>query len=144
MEQHTEIMDYTFVLASYIAEAIAAEDVVQKVQSIRIAALGTLRKQLEAYKRLGYDSVLLCGIAQKKGQFILEADSKAEIEKILSPPKPQFNGNQFQPGSYFVPEEELICWSETSLRAPLNEYGYKRYEELFALVFPEKSKAIFG
>ena len=33
------------------------------------------------------------------------------------------------------PEEEAICWSETSLRGTLNEAGYKRYMEVFQEVF---------
>ena len=39
-------------------------------------------------------------------------------------------------------EEELICWSEASLRAPLNETGFQRYSELFRLVFPEESERL--
>ena len=30
-----------------------------------------------------------------------------------------------------------------SLNAPLNEYGFKRYMELFKQIFPEKEKEIF-
>ena len=43
---------------------------------------------------------------------------------------------------YSVPEEELICWSEASKNAPLNEVGFKCYMELFKQVLPEESKAL--
>ena len=39
-------------------------------------------------------------------------------------------------------EEELICWSATSLRAPLNHAGLKRFLEVFEMVFPEKYKEV--
>ena len=49
---------------------------------------------------------------------------------------------EFISDPYLLPEEELICWSEASLRAPLNEPGYRRYMKLFRQVFPEESQAL--
>ena len=37
---------------------------------------------------------------------------------------------------------ELICWSEASLRAPLNEYAFRRYMELSCRMFPEENDAL--
>ena len=59
------------------------------------------------------------------------------MNKLLKPSYPYFNGNKFIPDKYNVIEEELICWSETSLQGPLNEIGFKRYTELFNILFPE-------
>lgn len=74
---------------------------------------------------------------------ILQTSSETEMNKLLKPHCPHFDGVNFIPGKYHVPEEELICWSETSLKAPLNHNGFKRYAELFKQVFPDKSKEIF-
>ena len=67
----------------------------------------------------------------------METSSKSEMEKVLKPHAPHYNGNEFFPDKYNVLEEELICWSETSLKSPLNDAGNKRYMQLFSEVFPE-------
>lgn len=48
----------------------------------------------------------------------------------------------FIPDAYSVPEEELICWSETSLKGPLTAEGFQRYMELFKQVLPEESRRL--
>lgn len=63
--------------------------------------------------------------------------SKTEMEKMLNPHCPTYNGNEFIPDKYNIPEEELICWSQTSLKAPLNDAGFKRFMEVFKLVLPD-------
>lgn len=37
----------------------------------------------------------------------------------------------------------MLVWSLTSLKAPLNDPAYKRYEELFCRLLPEKAKDVF-
>ena len=73
---------------------------------------------------------------------IMSASSKTEMDKILKPKAPHFDGVRFVADRYLLPEEELICWSEASLRAPLNEYAFRRYMELFCRMFPEESEAL--
>ena len=70
--------------------------------------------------------------------------SKSEMDLLIKPHCPHFDGNRFIPDKFMVPEEELICWSETSLRAPLKSETFERYVEPFGQVYPEKSKDIFG
>lgn len=48
-------------------------------------------------------------------------------------------GNQFIGGTYHILEEEMML-SLTSLEAPLNERGYKRMKELFALWYGKKDR----
>lgn len=74
---------------------------------------------------------------------IMNASSKTEMEKVMKIKPPYFDGNKFIPDQYNVPEEEMIAWSQTSLQAPLDEAGFKRYKELFVQIFPEQAKAIF-
>lgn len=116
---------------------IFASAVTEKVKEIRFNALLRLRAYLTHYDKLGYRGDLLTAIATKKGDMIMSATTKAEMEKILVPHCPHYNGNKFIAGQYSVLEEELICWGETSLRAPLNETGFKRYMEVCSLVYPE-------
>ena len=111
-----------------------------------------LQGLIHHYDERGYTEKLLNGIAEKKGAMIMSASSKTEMDKILKPKAPhfdgvrfiadRFDGVRFIADRYLLPEEELICWSEASLRAPLNEYAFRRYMELFCRMFPEESEAL--
>ena len=73
---------------------------------------------------------------------ILATTGKAEMEKVLHPHAPHYDGGRFIPDQYSVEEEELICWSETSLRGPLIPAAMKRYMELFKRFYPEEAERI--
>lgn len=135
--------DFNLALLPAYAELIATVEVADRVRELQFSALRQLQGQLAKYEILGYSEHLLYHIAEKKGWMILSVTSKTEMEKLLKPSVPYYDGNRFIPDSYHIPEEELICWSETSLRAPLNDIGCKRYSELFKSIFPEQWKEIF-
>lgn len=134
--------DYKLVIASFIAELIVS-GMSDKTCELRFKAIKQLSSRLASYKKLGYMEKLLCAIARKKAGMIMSASSKTEIEKVMSTRPPYFDGNKFVPDRYNVPEEEMILWAETSLRAPLNEAGFKRYKELFEQTFPGQAQEIF-
>ncbi len=123
---------------------VCVSAVAEKVKALRIDALLKLRAYLTHYDKLGYREDLLTAIATKKGDMIMSAATKTELEKILVPRCPHYNGNKFIPDQYSVLEEELICWGETSLKAPLNEAGFKRYMEVCSLVYPEEFADAIG
>lgn len=129
-------------LLPFFAELICSESISEKLFGLRFGALKNLQGLLNRYERRGYDARLLCGIGKKKGTMIMTASSKTELDKILHPKAPHYDGVRFVSDQYLLPEEELICWSEASLRAPLNEPGFRRYSELFRLVFPEESEML--
>lgn len=137
MEQTYKDIDFKLAIIPHIAELITQEGVADNVRELRWSALMQLTRQLNYYKSLGYIDRLLYAIAEKKGKMIMETSSKIEMEKVLKPHAPHYNGNEFFPDKYNVLEEELICWSETSLKSPLNDAGNKRYMQLFSEVFPE-------
>ena len=143
MNNPSENIDFELCLLTFIAETLACDSVSDKVRELRLNALKQLQSYLNHYKKLGYMDTLLNAIAEKKGRMILQTSSETEMNKLLKPHCPHFDGVNFIPDKYHVPEEELICWSETSLKAPLNHNGFKRYAELFKQVFPDKSKEIF-
>ena len=122
--------DYMAVLAACIA-GITASDAAERIKKLRLGAVGTLQRYLRHYQ--------LYAIARKKCRMISSITSKSEMECISRPHCPHYDGNRFIPDTYSVPEEELICWSETSLKAPLNAAGVQRYMELFKQVLPEES-----
>ncbi len=136
-------IDYILVIVPFIAEIIAA-DMPNKVRELRFNAIRQLQSRLVFYKELGYMESLLCSIARKRAEMIMRTTSKIEMEKVMRVQCPHYDGNKFVPDRYNVPEEEMISWAETSLKAPLNDIGYRRYAELFRQIFPEQAKEIFN
>ncbi len=134
-------MDVDVILIPYFAEVIVG-DKPEKVQSLQFTALRQLQARLHWYSERGYQDKLINAIAEKKSEMIMRTTTKAEMEKVLHAPAPHYTGAGFVTDQYCVPEEELIGWSETSLRGPLIPAGLKRYMELFKLVFPEETHSV--
>ena len=134
--------DFITVLIPYYAELFCTEGITEKLFELRYNALRQVQANLMFYQERGYRSELLERIAARKAALIMSANSISEVEKIIRPRAPHFDGVRFIPDPYLLPEEELICWSETSLRAPLNEAGYQRYMTLLRQIFPEESEAL--
>ena len=118
------------VIIPCIAE-IAASDTPERVKMLRLGAVSELQRYLHYYRQLGYMPKLLYA-----------ATTKAEMQKLIRPNCPHYDGAGFIPAAYSVPEEELICWSETSLKGPLTAEGFQRYMELFKQVLPEESRRL--
>lgn len=129
------------VIISCIAE-IAASGAAERVKKLRLDAIRSLQRYLRYYRQLGYMPKLLYAIAEKKCRMISSIASKPELEKLIRPRCPHYDGNRFIPDTYSIPEEELICWSETSLKVPLNAAGFQRYMDLFKQVLPEESRRL--
>jgi len=120
-----------------VATAIASLDGNDKLVFDKTAALIQLGAIIKKYQQDYYLETLVQAILDKKIAFICEATTKADLKEILSPPKIRYNGNKVIPVSKFhIPEEELIYWSATSLKAPLRTYGFERMMLVFAQVFP--------
>lgn len=134
--------DYMVALLPFYAELFCTEGISDTLFALRFDALQKLQATLSHCSDRGYTQKLLCSIAERKGVLILSATGKTDMEKILKPHAPHYDGVKFIPDPYLLPEEELICWSEASQRAPLNEAGYRRYMKLFRQVFPEESEAL--
>lgn len=129
-------MDFEMVIFFAFVEIVMDEDASDNLKSIRIDALKKVQRSLNHYHHLGYIPELTRAIAEKKCRMIKEATSKSEMEKILQPRCPRYDGEKFIEDPYIIPEEELICWSYASLRFPLNNIGAARFQEVFKRVFP--------
>ena len=117
--------DFTLVIATFLAEVIVS-DAPDEVCGLRFQTLKQLQDRLAHYRTRGYMEKLLCAIARKKAEMIMNGATKAEMEKVMSTRPPSFDGNKFHPNQYNVPEEEMILWAETSLQAPLSNAGFER------------------
>lgn len=129
-----------------IADAMksAAVSSPKKLRERKMSALTEMRERLAYYEHRCYADELLCTIARKKADFLLQASTVSVIREILKPSVPHYDGFAFHTGKYHVAEEELIGWGEASLQAPLTGAGAKRFAEVFTGIYPEQGKKIFN
>lgn len=123
---------------------IIAGDMKDSHRVLRFEAVRRLRSVLNYYANQAYRDDIICAIAEKKVKMILSATNKTDMDRILRPRAPTYNGSTFIPDKFSVPEEELICWCEISLRGPLIHEAYKRYSDVFKTVFPDMWEEVFG
>lgn len=133
--------DYIPVINRCIAEIIMAA-IPDQTKNLRFLAVLKLQGYLHQYEQRGYMPKLIHAIAEKECRMIGTITTESEMEKLLKPSCPHYYGGRFTPDEYHIPEEELIGWSEASLRTPLNSAGYQRYMELFKQVRPEESRRL--
>lgn len=117
---------------------------INRINKIKIKAIGELLLKPRIFLDFGGSNpVLIETIYKKKLLQIMEADNAEDIKLILAHPKVRFNGCEIVADNKWVlPEEELIAWSNTSLKAPLSQEGVDRYMKLFKEVFPEQADSI--
>ena len=130
-----------FEYAKALAEIVLKED--DTLEEERIKTLQSIFQRAWYYQERGMLEEIILAFVQKKTGMLQKAKTKGELQEISKPPKPVYNGNGFTPGKYDTEEEEVLLWSLTSLQAPLNDPAYKRYEELFCRLLPEKAKILF-
>lgn len=130
-----------FEYAKALAEIVLKED--DTLEEEKIKTLQSIFQRAWYYQERGMLEEIILAFVQKKTGMLQKAKTKGELQEISKPPKPVYNGNGFTPGKYDTEEEEVLLWSLTSLQAPLNDPAYKRYEELFCRLLPEKAKILF-
>ena len=89
--------EFTIVMLPYFAELIVA-DMPDSVRNLRFDAMRQVQDYLHHYEMLGYMPGLLCVIAEKKCRYIMAAATKADMEQIIKPHCPHYDGNRFIPG----------------------------------------------
>ena len=129
-----------FVYAKALSEIVLKEN--DTLEEERIKTLQLIFQRAWYYQERGMLEEIILAFVQKKTGMLQKAKTKGELQEISKPPKPVYNGNGFTPGKYDTEEEEMLVWSLTSLQAPLNDPAYKRYEELFCRLLPEKAKIL--
>lgn len=107
------------------------------IEELRREYVSKLVMRVSGYRRIGIDARIVSRIFEKKLLLLRNATSKTEMEAILKPSCPHYDGVKYIPGPYHVDEEELIGWSVTSLKAPLVDHAAKRYMSVFKSVFPD-------
>lgn len=101
-----------------------------KLRKSCLSALSQLKKIVDQYIKEFYNNELSLIIFKKKSQFIINAKSKQQLNDILKPSLPNYNGEKYC-SEYHLKEEELLLLSLISLNHVLNHIVYKRFIELF-------------
>lgn len=114
----------------YIADLVTG-DYPEKIVSLRMDAFKTLKGQLKIFRDRLYDDKLIEDIETKRAEFIMQTDSKTEMEKVLHP---DYNNSP----KYGIDAEEIIFWAECSLKYPLPDKAYNRYMELVKEYYGEQ------
>lgn len=118
--------------AKYLAELMTDDTLTEKLFCMRFTSIQKLRGMVSEFEEEGFLSELVEAVFCKKADFIMNANTKEAMEKILKPSTPRYSGGNFvAQGSYHIEEEELLIWSRTSLQGVLIPAGQKRFEELF-------------
>lgn len=112
------------------------------VEKARQQAVFDILNRTKYYRQCGLMPEVIHVIFTKKMEMIRKADTVHDLNLIGKTPKPHYNGVKFIDGPFSVPEEELLIWSLTSLRAPLVSAAFDRYMELFEQVFGKSPVAI--
>lgn len=102
-----------------------------KLLEVRFEALRKIFSLAELYAKEGFDEAIVDIIIEKKTEMLLKAETVKDIREIADPPKPHYDGRRWHVSKNSVPEEEMLWWSMTSLKAPLNHEAMQRFEELF-------------
>lgn len=137
-EDQDSCLESLLSLSESIAEVVAspqADQLPKRVLEMKVSALFGVHKRARSYREMHIRDDIVDVIMEKKRKMILDATTVQELKRICAEPKPYYTGNQFKASKYCIPEEELIAWSCTSLRAPLNAAGFNRYMQLFKEVF---------
>ena len=107
----------------------------KSLSDARVKAAQTTLQRAALYRKEGIRNDLVHMVVEKRLKLIAEAATVKEIKEIEKEPRPHYTGNGFVTGKFSVPEEEMIIWSLTSLKAPLIPAGFDRCGALFKQVF---------
>lgn len=124
-------------------QAVLRQKAAERLWELRLSALLTLQEQLMAHRENGIREDILCRLAGKKADRILNIRTKEEAERLAHPPEPHFDGNRYVAAEDSIPEEELLFWCELSKKVPVNASGAKRYSELFRALLPDEYDRMF-
>lgn len=107
----------------------------KSLTNARARAAQTTLQRAALYRKEGIRNDLVHMVVEKRLKLIAEATTVKEIKEIDNEPRPHYTGNNFVASKFSVPEEEMIIWSLTSLKAPLMPARFDRYMALFKQVF---------
>ena len=86
-----------------------------------------IAKKRDLFRDMCICEHIVNGYYDKKMEMLDEVTTLEQLDDLKNPHAPVYNGNGWTISPYMPLEEEAICWSETSLIAPLSDVAVKRY-----------------
>lgn len=126
------ILNLSRAMAEYAAHT---EECAAAVRKAKLEAYLDTAGRITGYQNHGIRNDLVDVIFEKRLKLIGNANTVGELKEIMNQPMPHFDGNKFLPDPFSVPEEEMVLWSLTSLKAPLMPEAFDRYFQLFKQTF---------
>lgn len=115
-----------------VADICMDDTVSEKIQELRLAGQQAVYPYVQGLYEGYIRTDVVMAVVEGKLEFMRRAKSKGEVKRILSPPKIHYNGNEiWAEKEFYIPEEEMLMWSQASFLAPLNKVGSRRYFKLF-------------
>ena len=118
----------------------------EKLEITRLAAFIKANQIARHFRERGFDSKLIDRARNKRMQAIKQATTIGELNQITKLSEPVFlrTGISTPTDRFYLEEEEVMLWSEASLKAPLNQEGFNRYLQLFIKFYPEHKNLLLG
>ena len=118
----------------------------ERLEMTRLAAFIKANQIARHFRERGFDSMLINRAYNKRMQAIKQATTIGELNRITKLSEPTFlrTGISTPTNRFYLEEEEVMLWSEASLKAPLNQEGFNRYLQLFIKFYPEHKNLLLG
>lgn len=133
-----------FEYAKALTEVVLDTTCSEKEREVRLECLTQIFGRANAYLKKGFLPDVVEAFFVRKMKGLPLVSTKQDMQDFLKVSTPHYFGGKFTVSNipYYSEEEELLLWSETSLRGPLISAGYERYMELFKKILPQKAEQI--
>ena len=133
-----------FEYAKALVEVVLDTTCSEKEREVRLECLTQIFGRANAYLKKGFLPDVVEAFFVRKMKGLPLVSTKQDMQDFLKVSTPHYFGRKFTVSNipYYSEEEELLLWSETSLRGPLISAGYERYMELFKKILPQKAEQI--
>ena len=132
--------EYAKALVEVVLDATSDES----EKELRLDCLIQIFGRANAYLKKGFLPDVVEAFFVRKIKSLPLVSTKSNMKDFLKVSTPNYSGGKFidRNTPYYSEEEELLFWSETSLRGPLISAGYERYMELFKKILPKQAEQI--
>lgn len=133
-----------FEYAKALAEVVLDSTSSENERELRLGCLIQIYGRANTYLKKGFLPNVVEAFFMQKLKSLPLVSTKSNMQDFLKVSTPNYSGGKFTDSNtpYYSEEEELLLWSETSLREPLISAGYERYVELFKKILPQKAEQI--
>ena len=118
-----------FEYAKALAEVVLDTTCSEKEREVRLECSTQIFGRANAYLKKGFLPDVVEAFFVRKMKGLPLVSTKQDMQDFLKVSTPHYFGGKFTVSNipYYSEEEELLLWSETSLRGPLITAGYERY-----------------